>query len=382
MDLDITIVGAGPVGLCLALGLANHGKKVLLLEKKPWFDEHSRAPAIWPRTQEVLAQLGVLNPFLQKGIVLQDATFWEVHEKRERALIHLPFKDLKGETPYPQMLIFPQNKTERLLHEVLSRNANVNIQMNSEVTFLEQNDHSVIVHYQQEKQKNQAESSFVVGCDGAHSKIRELLGFQLKGITYPIHAALADITTDLPFSFPRLSTREFLAVAIKMETNLWRIILPFPKKDKLPLDQRIEQSIHYLFGQIPHDRVWQSEFTLHQRISEGLFQGRVCLAGDAAHLNSPVGGQGMNAGIQDTEILCRCLVEALDNKSTEPVHLYAQKRRIEIQRGVNRFTHQLTRILIWRQGKYLTWILRLVNLLIQIKPLRLALLRRMAMLKT
>jgi len=120
---------------------------------------------------------------------------------------------------------------------------------------------------------------------------------------------------------------------------------------------------------------------LHRRLSTTFADRRVVLAGDAAHLNSPVGGQGMNAGIQDTEILVPALLEALDSGSPDPVALYARSRREEIQEGVNRFTDLLTRILLFGQGRLLRPVLTLANLATRLPPLRRRMLKNLAMLK-
>jgi 2-polyprenyl-6-methoxyphenol hydroxylase-like FAD-dependent oxidoreductase len=223
---------------------------------------------------------------------------------------------------------------------------------------------------------------YVAGCDGAHSAVREALGFTLEGRTYGIRAALADVHLgdDKPYDFPRFSTQGPFAAGILIEKSLWRLILLYPSSSLLSLDERVKEGVRGLFGQDRYELVWQSEFHLHQRLSSGFVSGRAALAGDAAHLNSPVGGQGMNAGIQDTEVLCKTLLKALDCRDPEELRAYERERRLAVRKGVNRFTNQLTKVLLFRDGRYIKTILGLAGHVLKIPSLRHAFLRRMAML--
>jgi 2-polyprenyl-6-methoxyphenol hydroxylase-like FAD-dependent oxidoreductase len=114
-------------------------------------------------------------------------------------------------------------------------------------------------------------------------------------------------------------------------------------------------------------------------VSSTFAEGRVVLAGDAAHLNSPVGGQGMNAGIQDAALLTEAMHEALEKNKNNPLHNFAEARRKEVQTGVNRFTNLLTRIILFRRGRLIRPVLRFANLMLRIPPLRRRFLRNLAM---
>lgn len=377
---DVVVVGAGPVGLSLALGLARRGRDVLVLEKKPTTAEHSRAPAIWPATQEIMTGLGVIDAFLDEGIIIRRLELWDVD--RDCVLLSVPLEELADETPYPQLLIVPQSRTERLLLEALQREPTAEIRFSCQVTDLVQDPSHVEVRYRQSNVESSVKARFVAGCDGAHSTVRERLGASFEGTTYPIRAALADVEIDAGpgLRFPRISSRPRIAIGIRMKARLWRLILPFAETDRLPLERRIEEAVASLFH-TDYRLVWQSEFRLHRRVSSRFVDGRVVLAGDAAHLNSPVGGQGMNAGIKDTTLLTEAMIEALDRDANNPLLEFGRQRRKEIQVGVNRFTDLLTRVLLMGRGRMLRPVLRLANGAMRVPVVRRRFLRRLAMLE-
>ncbi len=377
---DVIVVGAGPVGLALALGLARQEVRVLVLEKEPHTSVYSRAPAIWPATQEVLARLGVIDCFLNAGIVLPTLELWDAEKNRPQ--IRLPIQELRRETEYAHLLILPQSATEKLLLEALEDHSNVDVRFSSEVTGLEQRDGAVTVRYRHAEKSLEAEARYLVGCDGAHSCIRDIMGVAFEGLTYGVEAALADIETDFPeqLPFPRLATHPGLVVAIKISDKTWRLILPLLENDSPLLQERVEQSVRSLFPHASYQTQWKSTFRLHRRMSESWVQGRVVLAGDAAHLNSPVGGEGMNAGILDADALTSALVEALRADSETPLHQYARQRSRWVERHVNRLTDRMTRLLFFGRGRHIRTLFTLLRYSLKVPPIRRKVLRQISLL--
>lgn len=380
--LDLIVVGAGPVGLAVALGVARRGRSVLVLEKEAATAEHSRAPAIWPRTQEVLAGLGVIDRFLAGGIALPEVALHDVD--RGRTLVTIPVAELAGATPYPQLLVVPQSRTERLLLAALGEQPSADVRFAAEVTGVEDDGAAVRVTFRHGGRDEAAVGAFVAGCDGARSTVRHALGATFEGVTYDARAALADVVLqpdrDLPF--PRLTTRAGLAIGIRIERDLWRLILPFAAADRLPLPERVERAVRHLFpGSEGYRTVWQSEFRLHRRLASRFAAGRVALAGDAAHLNSPVGGQGMNAGLQDAEALVVALAAALEADDPAPLAAYGRRRRLAVEQGVNPFTDRLTRVLLFGGGRAIRPLLAVARQALRLPPLRRRFLRRIAMLE-
>lgn len=369
-ETDVIIVGAGPTGLTLALGLARAGRRVLVLERDATTAEHSRAPAIWPRAQQIMASLGVLDALVTRGITLptlrlHDADAGDdVDDVDDGALLTVPVHELAGATPFPRLLILPQSQTERLLCDAVRAQPTAEVRFGAEVIDVAQDGDSVRVRSGDGTGGvTELGAAFVAGCDGGRSIVRECIGATFGGETYDTRAALADIVpacvpADLPF--PRLSTRDGIAVGIRMDALAWRLILPIGAGDERPLDERIERAAAHLFPAVrtsaDYTTVWQSEFRLHRRLASRFVDGRIVLAGDAAHLNSPVGGQGMNAGILDADVLTKALLRALATDDVAALGDYEQARMSAVP-GVNRFTDTMTRLLLFGRGRAIRLIL-------------------------
>jgi 3-(3-hydroxy-phenyl)propionate hydroxylase len=380
-NYDVIIVGAGPVGLSLGIYLAKKGFSLLVLEKNQSTAEHSRAPSVWPKTQEVLAQLGVIDAFHRSAMQVNEMKVWDAD--KDRIILEAPFFQLKGSTPYPMLLIIPQSNTEKILLGELKNQPSAEIRFLSEVTALSQTEKDVTVTYSENDTEKEAFARIVAGTDGAHSTVRENLNVSFSGKTYPVKAALADVMLhNVPDNNPfRISTKDGPAIGIKMKGEVWRIILPVMGRKAISLSERVEQAVKNLFGQCEWETVWESDFSIHNKIGSSFSEGRVVLAGDAAHLNSPVGGQGMNAGIQDVLMLGKAIADSLKSGNTSPIYIYSEKRRKEVRKGVNKFTDALTQVmLVYEKGKLIKPVFRIARFLMRFKPIRIQFLKRMTML--
>jgi 3-(3-hydroxy-phenyl)propionate hydroxylase len=374
--IDVIIVGGGPTGLTLALALGREGRRVLLLEKKPGLSERSKAPAIWPRTQEILQRLDVLDEFFKRGLRRPKVRIWD--SNRQKVLLTLDFDAIRKRTTCPQLLVLEQAETERILFEKLRPFANVEVRFEAEVTAIAEAIDGVRVQYIYQGAPCTDTAQFLAGCDGAHSKVRECLGFHLQGFTYLFQISLVDVVLNVsgdeyPF---RISTEQGVAITVNIGKDLWRLILPFTESRRLTTDVAVAR----LFGRQSFQEIWASDFHIHNRVSDGFVKGRVAIAGDAAHLNSPVGGQGMNAGIQDADALASILLEALECGDPALLGRYEEKRRKTVRGKVNRFTHILTRLLLSNEGSSTKGVLRIVGLLCRFSAFHRFLVGRMAML--
>ena len=297
-DVDILIVGAGPVGLFLANECARRGLTFRILEAHATQSTHSKALAIFPRTLEIFDMAGLVGPFL---IAANRVTSVAV-VSHGRTLAHMQFTP--EESPYSFIAMVPQDITERLLVEELEGKGGV---VEYETSFVSaiQHDNYVNVTLDKSGQRMDLTARFVVGCDGAHSAVRHLLNLPFEGEKYDDLFLLADIETNetLPANELQLCPSEFGPVAIfPMSASRRRIVATIQNAEgdapTLELVRRI-LSQRAPSGIEARSLYWSSYFHIHHRQVAQLRVGRIFIAGDAAHIHSPFGGQGMNTGLHD-----------------------------------------------------------------------------------
>ena len=298
LDTDILIVGAGPVGLFLANECSRRNLRWRLIEQQASQSQHSKALAIFPRTLEIFDMAGIVDPFLEKAnrvtkVVVMSST---------RTLARMEFAP--RQTPYSFVAMVPQDVTEKLLVEELHRKGG-NVEYQTKFISAEQDDDGVDVVIEGTGDSTKIRASILVGCDGAHSTIRHELNLPFEGEEYRGSFLLADVETNtaLPGDEMQLCPSEFGPVAIfPMSATRRRIVATIdnPEGDAPSIDlvrkilaQRAPNSIE---ARTLH---WSDYFRIHHRQVTALRQGRVFIAGDAAHIHSPFGGQGMNTGLHD-----------------------------------------------------------------------------------
>jgi len=298
VDTDILIVGAGPVGLFLANECARRGLRWRLVEMRAAQSEHSKALAIFPRTLEIFDMAGVVGPFLEAANRVTTVAV----VTHGRTLARMRFAP--AESPYSFVAMVPQNVTESLLAAALrSRGGTIEY----ETTFVSavQDNDGVSVILDRCGEQIQVRAAFVVGCDGPHSAVRHLLGLPFEGAQYETVYMLADVDTNdaLPGDELQLCPSEAGPVAIfPMSATRRRIVASVdrPEGDAPSLDlvrtilgERAPRGLQAL------ELHWSSYFRTHHRQVARLGLGRIFIAGDAAHIHSPFGGQGMNTGLHD-----------------------------------------------------------------------------------
>ena len=344
LDADVLIVGAGPVGLFLANECARRRLRYRIVEAKASQSEHSKALAIFPRTMEIFDMAGVVGPFLKEANRVTKVAMIT----HGQTLAHLHFAP--DQSPYLFVSMIPQNVTERLLVEELQRRGGKVEYETAFVSALEKND-CVVATVEHLGESQQISAAFVVGCDGAHSRVRHILGLPLEGAEYLDTFMLADIESNdvLPADELQLCPSELGPVAIfPMSATRRRIVATVDRAEgeapSLELVQKIlaERAPKGLTAKALH---WGSYFRIHHRHAAKLRVGRMFIAGDAAHIHSPFGGQGMNTGLHDVWNLVWKLDLVLNGHGNDQLLESYSTERIPVIKGVIQTTHMLTKVM-------------------------------------
>ncbi|HUE34591.1 MAG TPA: FAD-dependent oxidoreductase [Mycobacterium sp.] len=339
-DTDVLVVGAGPTGLTLAASLTAHGVRVVLVDKLPEGQNTSRAAAVNARTLEVLEDLDVARRMVKAGLIAPRFTMRE----GRRILIPVDFSDLPTQHPYTLML--SQADTERLLLERLHELSGEVIRPKalSQVT---QDAGGVTATFDDGET---VRAGYIVGTDGMHSTVREQAGIGFAGGEFAESFALADVRLagEAPHDEVILFyAKEGLNVLAPLPGDIFRIVAPAADVPQVPSAAFVQSLLDARgFGPgqlVVTELLWGTRFHIHHRVADSYRAGRILLAGDAAHVHSPAGGQGMNLGITDAISLADALSEVLHGGSDTALDAYgtAQRRRAE---QVLKLTGRLTRI--------------------------------------
>ncbi len=298
MDTDILIVGAGPVGLFLANECVRRGLRWRLVEAKPTQSLHSKALAIFPRTLEIFDMAGLVAPFMEAANRVTSVAV----VAHEHTLARVPFEP--DETPYSFIAMVPQDVTERLLAEHLQQTGG-RIEYDTSFVSAVNRDDYVDVTLEHMGQRQTLRAAFVVGCDGAHSTVRHLLNLPFEGGEYEALFMLADIDTNdaLPADELQLCPSELGPAAIfPISSSRRRVVAIVDQAEgEAPSLDFVQQLLRQRAPAAIQARAlrWSSYFHVHHRQVAEMRVGRIFIAGDAAHIHSPFGGQGMNTGLQD-----------------------------------------------------------------------------------
>lgn len=303
MRTDVLIVGAGPTGLVLALWLTKQGLSVRIVDRSAGPGETSRAMAVQARTLELYTQLGLTDAVLEAGVKNPTMNIW-VGGKRKA---HLEM-DGAGEhvTPYPYILTYPQDLHEKLLIDRLQA-VGVIVQRHTElVSFEDRGEHVAATLRLPDGREQIAEALYLAGCDGAKSPVRHGIGAGFEGGTYKQLFYVADVALSglepAGEAHIALDSADFVAV-LSYGADRNRLI-------GIVQDDRADRAETLTFDDVSHAAIdglgakiekvnWFSNYRVHHRVTDRFRQGRVFLLGDAAHIHSPAGGQGMNTGIAD-----------------------------------------------------------------------------------
>ena len=303
-DVDVLIVGAGPTGLVLALWLTRLGVRVRIIDKTADPGTTSRALAVQARTLELYRETGLANTVVDRGRTVLAVNLWVSGKQVAHAVLGAMGA---GISPFPYALIYPQDEHEGLLIDRLAE-FGVKVERKTEFVGLEERPAHLVAHLRLPDGTAQAcEASYVAGCDGAHSTVRQTLAIGFPGGTYEHVFYVADVEASGAIAKGELHvglvTADFLAIFPLKDDGHWRLVGTVREEladrhETLSWNDVSRRVLAWMRIDVANVN-WFSTYHVHHRVADHFRKGRAFLLGDAAHIHSPVGGQGMNTGIGD-----------------------------------------------------------------------------------
>ena len=331
---DVIVVGAGPAGLVCAAGLAKAGLRVTVLEAEPEIPSNLRGSTFHPSTLDMLERsFGAAKPLIERGLVAPTVQY---RRHRVGKIAEFEFRDIAHLTEHPFRLQAEQFKLCLILRDYLEQFSNVSLEFGKPVTSASQSDTGAEVRVADSPAPLQCR--YLVGADGANSVVRRAANIEFDGFTWPERFLVVSTPFDFASSIKDLASVSYFADAeewyflLQIPNRLWRVMFPVSaneQDDDILSDARIQQRLQRVHARTePYEVVHKTLYNVHQRVAKTYHQGRILLTGDAAHINNPLGGMGMNGGIHDSFNLIDKLVEVCKgNTPDEAFNSYSNERR-------------------------------------------------------
>jgi len=333
MEDRILIAGAGPVGLAAATNLVRHGVPVTVLEAGNDLSTESRASTFHPVTLDMLDDLGVVRSLIDQGLI---ASKFQFRSRADGVLATFDFATIADATRHPYRLQCEQSKLTRLLLDRLGGNPDFRIEFGSSVEGVTTADDRVEVTIDRGDKTERRDFPWLIGADGARSNVRRSLGINFEGFTWPERY----LVVSTPFDFTQVIP-DIVSVSYVADPDRWFFLLQIPgmwrvmfrvaaeESDELALSDAFARKLMsgIVSGVDRYDIVHTTLYRVHQRVAGIYRKGRAFFAGDAAHVNNPLGGMGMNGGIHDAMNLTERLVEVTGGRKPD-----AELDRYDLQR--------------------------------------------------
>jgi len=331
----VLIAGAGPVGLAAAANLVRNGIPVTVFEAGADLSEESRASTFHPPTLDMLDRLGAAEPLIAQGLI---APQFQYRTKQQGVLAQFDFGAIADVTGHPYRVQCEQSKLTRILYDQLRDHPDFELQFGSPVQDVTQHSSGVEITIERNGRREARSGRWLIGADGARSDVRRSLGVEFDGFTWPERF----LVVSTPFDF-RNVIPDLAAVSYVADPQRWHFLLQIPglcrvmfpiaadESDELALDGAFARSLMATVvpGISSYEIAHTTLYRVHQRVAKSFRRGRAFLAGDAAHINNPLGGMGMNGGIHDAMNLTARLIEVWQGRTGEAdLDRYDRQRRL------------------------------------------------------
>lgn len=303
--MPVVVVGGGPVGMVAAADLAGNGIPVVLVESEPVPKTDWRASTFHPATLELLDGLGVVEQMHTEGLTVP---VYQFRDRTEGLVAEFDFGLLAAETRYPYRLQLNQQHLVRMLYERLAATPGVELRFGTSVTAITADRGGTVLRLRGRAGSEELRAGFVIGADGATSSVRRLLGIGFDGFTYPERFLIASTSVDMREVLPGVGDVNYIAdpqqwLFLLRTKEAWRAVWPVPadRDDSEATDPgTLQAQLQGIAQYAPNYPIVDHQiYRVHQRVASTFRLGRAVLVGDAAHINSPIGGVGLNSGIHD-----------------------------------------------------------------------------------
>ena len=336
-DNRVLIAGGGPIGYTTAINLAKYGIPFTLFEAGSGISEDPRAATIHPPTLEMFETIGLTPIFLKRGFVTQN---YHYRDRRQGLIADFNLGVLKNDTPFPYRVMLEQHKISNIILDNLSEFNNHKILNNHSVQSVRQDDEGVVAIVNTPDGTREFRGRYIVGCDGGRSNVRKAMNVDFEGFEFEERFLV--VSTPYDFAQHGYAITNYIAdpeewcalfcVKGPDDNGLWRVVFPNDStlsEEEIFDDETIEKRLQgFQPRSEPYEIIHRNLYHVHQRVANKYREGRVIIAGDAAHINNPLGGMGMNFGFHDAFNLTEKLNQIwFNNGSEDLLDLYERQRK-------------------------------------------------------
>ena len=330
----VLVIGAGPVGLVATATLISSGIPVKLIESTADLALDLRASTFHPPTLDFLDTLGIADNLVKQGLICKN---WQFRDRKKGVIASFDLSLLEGETRFPFRLQCEQWKLTRALRDYIDNHPDGELITQTTAEAIGQDSDGVWVKVKhQDGSKSKHVGRFLIGSDGARSTVRKGIGIKFDGVTIPEIFLVLSTKFRYELAMPDLANIAYVSdphewLVLLRTLTLWRVLLPTDPKeseDSILDPENVERRLQSVCpSSEPYEVMHKTAYRVHERVANRYVDGRIFLAGDAAHVNNPLGGMGMNGGIHDAMNLVEKLTKVWHGGSLETMGRYERQRR-------------------------------------------------------